>query len=297
MIINTANMDALRVGFNTSYEGAFSQVPVLRDKVSTTVPSSTGENIYAWLGELPGMNEWLGPRVVNNLENHDYRIKNRDWEQTIGVDRNAIEDDTFGQYSTRFEILGRSAARHPEKMVYDALAAGFTADCYDGQPFFDTDHPVIGADGAETTIANTDGGSGTAWFLIAGNEVIKPIIFQERKKAQFAYKDSPTDDNVFMNKKFIYGADARYAVGYGFWQMAWGSKQTLNATNFKAAFAAIEGMKGDHGHPMGLTPTTLVVPPSLRSAGLELLNSERNAAGATNVWKGTAELLVVPWLA
>jgi phage major head subunit gpT-like protein len=44
-------------------------------------------------------------------------------------------------------------------------------------------------------------------------------------------------------------------------------------------------------------PRLLIVPPALEAAGLEILNAERDAAGATNVWRGTAELLVVPWLA
>jgi len=59
----------------------------------------------------------------------------------------------------------------------------------------------------------------------------------------------------------------------------------------------LEGMKGDHGRPLGIMPNVLVVPPSLRENGLEILNAERDSGGATNVWRGTAELLVVPWLA
>jgi len=44
-------------------------------------------------------------------------------------------------------------------------------------------------------------------------------------------------------------------------------------------------------------PNLLVVPPALEHAGLTILNAERDQYGATNVYKGTAELLVVPWLA
>ena len=91
--------------------------------------------------------------------------------------------------------------------------------------------------------------------------------------------------------------NARGNVGFGFWQFAWGSKQTLNATNYEAARAALMGMKGDHGRPLGINPRLLVVPPSLEGAAMEILNAERDASGATNVWKGTAELMVVPWLA
>jgi len=297
MIINSANLDALRVGFKTSFQGAFNAVPSLRDRVATTIPSSASENIYGWLGELSSMQKWLGPRTIDNLKNSDYRIRNEAWEKTVGVDRNDIEDDTLGQYATRFDMLGRAAARHPEQLVFAALAGGFTTNCYDGQNFFDTDHPVIAADGSTTSVANTDGGAGTPWYLLAASEVIRPIIFQSRKPPNFVSLDRETDTNVFMNRQFVYGVDARYAVGYGFWQMAWGSKQTLNAANYAIARAAIAGMKGDHGVPMGLTPNLLVVPPSLESAGRKLLNSEYATGGETNEWKGTAELVVSPWLA
>lgn len=297
MIINSANLDKLRVGFKTSFQGAFDAVPVLRDKVSETINSSTGENIYGWMGELPGMREWVGPRVVHNLESSDYRIKNKSWEFTVGVDRDHIKDDVLGQYATRFAIMGRTAARHPEQLVWAALKDGFNTECYDGQYFFDTDHPVLDENGNVTTVANTDGGAGAPWFLLATNELIKPIIFQEREKVSFVHKDKPDDENVFNNKKFVYGAEARHAVGYGFWQMAWGSKQALNASRYAAARSALQSMKADHGSPMGIMPNLLVVPPAMESAARKLLNSENAAGGETNEWKGTAELLVVPWLA
>lgn len=44
-------------------------------------------------------------------------------------------------------------------------------------------------------------------------------------------------------------------------------------------------------------PTHLVGPPMLEKEGLELLNADRNAAGATNVYRDTAKLIVTPWLA
>lgn len=60
---------------------------------------------------------------------------------------------------------------------------------------------------------------------------LKPLIYQRRKDFEFVAKDRITDDNVFNNKEFVYGADARSNVGFGFWQQAYGSKQTLSAAN------------------------------------------------------------------
>ena len=296
MIVNSANLEALRVGFKTIFDGAFKGEPSTYEKIAEVVNSTSGEETYGWLGELPGMREWMGSRVVQNLAEHDYAIRNKDFELTVGVNRNDIEDDRLGTYSTRFKTLGRAAGRHPNKLVFGALSGGFASECYDGQNFFDTDHPVLDEDGRTVTVANTDGGAGAPWFLLATNEIVKPIIFQDRKKPQFVAKDKVTDDNVFDKKTFLYGVDSRCNVGYGFWQMAWGSRQPLTAENYEKARAALGGMKGDHGSPLGITPNLLVVPTSLEGAGLEILNAERNAAGATNVWKGTAELFVSSWI-
>lgn len=297
MIVNSANLALIRAGYSAAFSGAFSEVETIRDRIATTMPSTAGENIYGWLGELSDMEEWIGPRTVDVLKEHDYRIKNRDWQKTIGVDRNTIEDDTYGQYTGKLEILGRTTARHPERLVFDQLMNGWTEDCYDGQPFFDTDHPVIKKDGQKVSVANTDGGAGAPWFLLCTNEVVKPIIFQERKKPQFVSKDAPNDEGVFWQKHFYYGVDARYAAGYGFWQMAWGSKQPLTAANYEKARTALLSMMGDNGAQMGLTPNLLVCGTTLEGAARELLMNERTSGGATNTWRGTAEPLITSWLA
>jgi len=297
LVVNQANLAHLFTGFKTTFQKGLGRSPGQHQLVAMTVPSGGREEKYSWLGKVPAMREWIGDRVVQNLMQHDYAIKNKDWELTIGVDRNDIEDDQFGIYAPLFEAMGESTGSHPDEMVFPMLPAGFGAACYDGQYFFDTDHPVLGADGQMTSVANTDGGAGTPWYLMDLSRTLKPIIFQERKKPQFVAKDKTTDDNVFDRKQFVYGVDSRDNVGYGLWQLAWGSKQTLDSAHYAAARAALQGMKGDHGRPLGIRPTHLVVPPTLEGKALEIVNADRAAAGATNVYKGTAQVVVVPWLA
>lgn len=297
MLLNKTVLTNLGIGFKASFQRGLGEAAPQYLSVASVVPSSTGKEEYGWLGKMKGMREWLGDRVVNSIAQHKYEIANKDWEDTIEVDRNDIQDDNLGQYSLLFAEMGAATMAHPNELVFNLLKAGFTTPCYDGQYYFDTDHPVLDADGVAQSVSNSGGGAGTPWFLMDDSRVIKPIIFQDRKKPQFVAKDNLDDDNVFWRKKFVYGVDARYNVGFGYWQFCYGSKQTLDAAAFAAAYAALEGMKGDYGRPLGLKPTKLVVPPSLRAAGLEILNAERDAAGATNVWKGTAALEVVPWLA
>lgn len=297
MLVNAANLDTLRVGFKTSFQQGLSQAGSFQDKVATTIKATQKEQKYGWLGKFPRVREWAGPRLVQNLSQSDYAIKEKKWELTIGVDRDDVETDNLSIYAPMFQEMGAQTKALPDQLIFALLTAGFATNCYDGQFFFDTDHPVLDKDGAVVSVANTDGGSGTPWFLLCTNMPLKPLIYQERKTFDFVAKDKLTDDNVFDLNEFRYGADARSNVGYGFWQQAWGSKQTLDAAAYATARAALSGMKGDHGNPLGLVPNLLVVPPSLESAGRKILNSEYGTGGVTNEWKGTADLIVVPWLA
>lgn len=64
------------------------------------------------------------------------------------------------------------------------------------------------------------------WFLLCTAKVIKPFIFQNRRKPALVAKTSPSDDNVFFNNEYIYGADMRCNAGFGLWQLAYGSDGT-----------------------------------------------------------------------
>lgn len=296
MLVTTSTLTALRTGFSGMYQSGLSQVESQYAAIATNVPSTTSENTYGWLGSMPNMREWIGPRQLQALMEHEYSIKNRDFELSVRVQRNHIRDDNLGIYSPLFTEMGRATGAHPDQMCFGALAEGFDSRCYDGQYFFDTDHPVIGPDGDIVTVSNTGGGSGPAWFLMDDSRALKPIIYQDREKPQFVAMDNPTDQNVFMNKEFVYGVDGRNNTGYGFWQMAYGSKQPLTAENYEAARVAIGTMMGDHGRKLGLRGKLLVVPQELEGAAIELLNSDRQANGATNKWKGTARMMLADWL-
>ncbi|MEW6378601.1 MAG: Mu-like prophage major head subunit gpT family protein [bacterium] len=258
---------------------------------ASLAPSTSKTQDYAWLGAFPMLREWLGDRVLQNLMLHGYSITNKDYEGTIEIDRNDILDDNIGVYKSPIQELGRSSKVHPDYLLAGLLAAGFTTICYDGQYFFDTDHPV-----GSSTVSNYGGGAGTAWYLFDTSRFIKPLIYQERQSPQFVAMDSITDENVFMRKKYRYGVDYRGNVGYGLWQLAYASKDTLDATNYAAARSAMMAFKNDNGVPLGIMPDLLVYPPSLDGNAREILLAERNQAGATNVYYNTAKPLCLPWL-
>jgi len=297
LIVNAGNLAILNRAFKAAFQKGFEGVSPLWSKVATLVPSTTGTEDYGWLGQIPGMREWIGDRHIHNLKQHDYSVKNKTFELTVGVPRESIEDDQYGVYAPMMEMLGQSANQHPDELIFALLAAGFATPCYDGQYFFDTDHPVIQADGAKVSVSNMQAGGGNPWFLLDTRRPLKPLILQQRKKPEFVNKDQSTDDNVFNRKEYVYGVDDRKNVGFGFWQMAFGSKAALDATNFDAAMAATGAFKGDHGKPLGVMPNLLVVGPSNRAAAKALIEAEQLAGGGSNTNFKAVEVLVVPWLA
>ncbi|HEX5276495.1 MAG TPA: Mu-like prophage major head subunit gpT family protein [Fluviicoccus sp.] len=296
MIVNRDNLQNLYTGFKAVFQAGFTAVNPLWMAIAMTVPSTTRQEAYAWLGATTKFREWLGDREIQNLEQHDYTIKNKSFENTVGVDRDDIEDDTYGVYKPMFEQLGRDAKEHPDELVFNLLKAGWTTKCYDGENFFSATHKVKTGD-TSANVSNSGGGSGTPWYLIDDTRAIKPIIFQKRKDYQFVKMDQDTDEQVFSAKRLRYGVDCRCNVGFGLWQLAYGSKQTLNADNYQAARTAMMSMKGDNERPLNIRPTLLVVPPSLEKAALECVQTQRLANGADNPLYNTAKVLVVPWLA
>lgn len=291
MIINQANLSNLFTGFKAAFNTGFRSAQPMWDKVATLVPSSNKTEDYAWLGQFPRLREWIGDRQVKNLAASKYSILNKAFENTVAVNRDDIDDDQYGVYSPLFAEMGYAAQTHPDELIFALLAAGFATNCYDGQYFFDTDHPVAGG-----TVANTDGGSGAAWFLLDTRRPLKPLIFQKRKDYNLQVLQDEKDEAVFMRKEYRYGVDARCNVGYGFWQQAWGSKQTLDATHFDAGVAAMLAFKSDDGRPLGVNPSLLVVGPTNRAAGRALIEAERLASGASNTNFKAVELYVCPWL-
>jgi phage major head subunit gpT-like protein len=124
------------------------------DQFADLVPSSTKQNLYSWLAELPGLRKWYGPKLARNISSRAYALVNEDWEDTYEMDRNDIDDDIAGIYGQREQLMGDAASRWPDDLMTDIVKTGTTALCFDGQFFFDTDHPVDLDDAGAGTYAN-----------------------------------------------------------------------------------------------------------------------------------------------
>lgn len=224
MIVNQQALQGITTGFKTIFNKVFNETKTLWDKVATKVPSETGEESYKWLGKIPRMREWIGDREIQNLTGSDYTIKNKDFELTIGVDRNDIEDDKIGVYNPVVQDIAQSTATFPDSLVFKLLAEGFVNKCYDGQPFFSDAHKI-----GKKTISNK-------------------------------------------------------------------STKQLSIESYAEARRNMMSIKDENSESLKIIPDTLVVPPALEDTARKILFAEQ-IDGTTNIYKDTANLLVVPELA
>jgi phage major head subunit gpT-like protein len=297
LIINKANLEAVFINLKTIFNKAFDSAPSVWQQTTMLVPSGSSQNNYNWLSRFPKMRRWIGEKFIKQFEAFKYAIVNEDWEATVAVDRNDIEDDTLGIYAPMAQEAGFSAKQLPDEIDAELKNGAFTALCYDGQYFYDVDHPVAGASvsnrsavalsaatlaaatasygaarlaimsfkdeegrplnligdtlevppaletvgkmllemdkladdtpnpfkGTAKLLVNPRLTSTTAWFLHVTSRPVKPFIYQERKAPVFVQQTDPQADDVFMRKEYKFGAEARAAGGYAFWQLSYGS--------------------------------------------------------------------------
>lgn len=298
---------ALR-SLNTTFQGFFWQgyesTAAWWEQFCTTVQSNSKSNTYGWAAKRSRMREWLGERIVQNLAAHHYAIENKTWELTIGVDREDFEDDNLGVYRVPMTEMGEEARKHPDDLVVELRQSNGL--CFDGQNFYDTDHPVdlrdaskgvqsnLHASGFElseenlatvlnemmqfkgeddrplrvmpshlvvppqlqytarellqndrliriiTNVAGTENvgasagsnvlkgvlepvvvpelmNQATTWYVDDLRKVVKPFVMQQRRRLALTAKVNMGDDNVFHDRQFLWGADARYNAGYALW--------------------------------------------------------------------------------
>ena len=142
MLVNKPNLDEIFFNLKAEYDRHWEDTVALWPKFAMLIGSMSRENQYKWLSKFPRMREWIGDKTIKQFEGFSYTIRNKDWEATVEVDRNDIEDDMVNIYAPPAQMAGYSAKRFPDEIVFELVNNGFANLCYDGKAFFATDHPV-----------------------------------------------------------------------------------------------------------------------------------------------------------
>jgi phage major head subunit gpT-like protein len=141
MLINKANMDGLFQTFMTKFTDAQKAVAgrvtpkaLILEEIAITMIVTGAATVHSWLEQIPGMKEWIGDRQVNNLKIGGVTVSNRDFEDTISVGRNSIEDDQYGIFAPLIGMMGQNAELIWPELAIGALTAN--GNWADGNPFF-----------------------------------------------------------------------------------------------------------------------------------------------------------------
>ncbi len=310
MQLTPTALRSLNTQFVSMFGKAYDGTEAWWSEVATEVPSSTKSNTYGWMAKRTRMREWLGERVIQNLASHSYAIENKDWELTIGVDRNDFKDDNLGVYNVPVQEMGEESKKHPDDLILDLMQTGHAQVCFDGQNFYDTDHPVDIRDASKGTqsnysasgmalnqtnlltvvqtmmaykgeddrpmrvfpnvldvppqlwgtakallendliiqalqnvagtenvaagaVSNTTKGllqvrvrpelanQPTAWYVHDTRKIVKPFVLQMRERPIIVARMNLNDDNVFWQKQYVWGVEARYNAGYALWFLSY----------------------------------------------------------------------------
>ena len=280
----------VRSGF---LKGQKTYAPVRSAFVRETTSTGKQED-YSDVGTVPMPVAYDDMVQVRGTHEVSLTITNKDYEITIGIAHNAINDDRVGDLDTWARQAGRNFEKHMDKLCFLALNAGDASTyglCYDGQNLFSASHSdsgaeyttaqdneygltltldnfetvrvagqnfvdgrgeyvmydhnlIITAPALERTAKNITGNveaydtasreqntyagqvrgplvspwlDSTAWFLVAQDEMVKPIILQIRQAPLMTVWD---DERQSEGGVRYYKFHGRYNVGYGDWRTA-----------------------------------------------------------------------------
>ena len=232
MNVNGQTLNAIAAGLKKVYNDTFNKTESFHKKVAMVVPSSNSQETYAWLQNMPRMRKWVGDKVINKLSKQGYSIVNDDFEVTVEVKRNDIEDDNIGQYNNMSQQAGWSAKQLPDELTSELINKGQTSLCYDGKPFFSSAHPVT-VKGEDKTMSNVH--------------------------------------NKALSAESAAAAKASYGVG---------RTKMRSLTDYE-------------GRNLKVKPNLLIVGPDLEDTARTLLTADKLENGDQNIYKNTAELLVI----
>jgi len=133
----------LRADFVKAFNNGENPADVMPAIMETN--STAASEKYGWLGESPDLRLWVDERQLSGLNDYDYELTNLDYEATLKIDKNVMDDDQLGAVKVRIADLAARARNQPRKLFFEGLIAGTTELCYDGQAMFSNAHPESGS--------------------------------------------------------------------------------------------------------------------------------------------------------
>lgn len=162
---------------NTLIDGSSERMArnLIWDRIMDVRDSATGRELYFWLIESAKLRRegQGGNKRFDDLVANSFEITNENVGDGLILTKNEIEDNMMAGENLRgmpaldyagnwARQMGANAARWPQDVLFELLAAGETTRGYDGEYFFSGSHPINPFNSAAGTYANlfkTSGGT------------------------------------------------------------------------------------------------------------------------------------------
>lgn len=159
-LLDRAKLENAYIVFSTIFDMALTNTPVIYPEVSTVLPNAGPINQFNWLGDVPVMQKWIGPRTINRLRAEKHTLTTDWYANGIELDYDDLTEDKLGIVAPRIQQLAAMGPRKIDAITIDMYNNGFAGSLgltYDGQFLFDVDHT---ADGAGTGVSQSNLASG-----------------------------------------------------------------------------------------------------------------------------------------
>jgi phage major head subunit gpT-like protein len=154
MLVNEGVLHAMFTALSAQFNNSLVSVPQNYLDTAMVIPSGAKGTDYGWLSRFPKMRLWVDDKHIKSLKLYDYYVKNQDFEVTIQVDRNDIEDDQLGIYTAQAQMAGVAAGELYGDIVNYLKNNGFTAKGIDGLPYYYASHALQSSNGETYTYSN-----------------------------------------------------------------------------------------------------------------------------------------------
>lgn len=151
MEVSSSSLTTFFTQADVKFGTALAAVDKWQPLLSTTMPSATTQNAYAWMDRIPIMRQWLGDRVINQVSTQQIIVPNLPFELTDALLKEDVMNDQFGIFNMNLQFMAMQAGKWPDQQIANFLinSAAATSSTpalgYDGKTMFATDHPVLGS--------------------------------------------------------------------------------------------------------------------------------------------------------
>lgn len=193
MSLNIAKATVVLNSLTAKFDKAAIAATPFYPSIATIAPSDGEDEDYGWIGDMPGMREWLGERKYHELSAATYSLKNKHWESSLSIPKTKIADDRMGMFPPMMESLAARATYHPDELLFTTLINGESELCFDGKTFFATDHAWgdSGSQSNDLSYTVTDAAAVTVTEMKAAiRQAVNKLISYKDDKGNFV--NSPT---------------------------------------------------------------------------------------------------------